>query len=102
MKTINESLKEAGFSDELLNAFNKLDYTDYQDDIIEDTCSDFNGSPIISSTTPQLNEHKQSCSSASAEGKQACIMPSTSRFAEGKAEYPPMHNIEFYISQTNI
>ncbi len=57
MKTINESLKEAGFSDELLNAFNKLDYTDYQDDIIEDTCSDFNGSPIISSTTPQLNEH---------------------------------------------
>ena len=50
--------------------------------------------------TPILNEHKQSCDSASAEGKRACIMPSVSKFAEGKAEYPPMHNGEFNTSQT--
>lgn len=50
--------------------------------------------------TPQLNEHKQSCDSASAEDKRTCIMPSDSKFAEGKQEYPPMHNGEFYVSQT--
>ena len=50
--------------------------------------------------TPQLNEHKQSCGSASVKDKLACIMPSDSKFAEGNAEYPPMHNGEFDISQT--
>ena len=35
--------------------------------------------------TPIHNEHKQSCGSASAEGKQ---------------EYPPMHKGEFDTSQT--
>ena len=50
--------------------------------------------------TPQLNEHKQSCDSASAEDKRTCIMPSDSKFAEGKQEYPPMHNGEFNTSQT--
>ena len=49
--------------------------------------------------TPILNEHKQSCGSASAEGKRACIMPRASKLAEGKAEYPPMHNGEFKVSQ---
>ena len=43
----------------------------------------------------QLNDHKQNCDLASAEGKSACIMPSDSNFAEGKAEYPPMHTNEF-------
>ena len=38
-----------------------------------------------------INDHKQGCGLASAEGKPACIMPSDSKFAEGKAEYPPMH-----------
>ena len=58
---------------------------------------------------PQLNEHKQSCDSASAEDKRACIMPSDSKFAKGKAKYPPMHNSEFnaspiviYISEDNV
>ena len=45
--------------------------------------------------TPQLNDHKQSCGLASAEGKPACIMPSDSKFAEGNAEYLPMHKGEF-------
>lgn len=49
---------------------------------------------------PQLNDHKQSCGLARAEGKPACIMPSDSKFAEGNAEYPPMHNGEFDTSQT--
>lgn len=44
--------------------------------------------------TPILNEHKQSCGSASAEDKRACIMPSPSKFAAGKTEYPPMHKGE--------
>ena len=48
----------------------------------------------------QLNDHKQNCDSASAKGKPACIMPSDSNFAASKAEYPPMHNGEFNISQT--
>ena len=58
--------------------------------------------------SPQLNEHKQSCGLASAEGKPACIMPSDSKFAEGNAEYPPMHNgesnaspIAIYTSEDN-
>ena len=50
--------------------------------------------------TPIHNEHKQSCGSASAEGKRACIMTSDSKFAAGKQEYPPMHKDEFDISQT--
>lgn len=44
--------------------------------------------------TPILDDHKQSCDLASAEGKSACIMPSDSKFAAGKTEYPPMHNEE--------
>ena len=58
---------------------------------------------------PQLNEHKQSCDSASAEDKRACIMPSDSKFAKGKAEYPPMHTAMFdaapiviYTSEDNV
>lgn len=54
----------------------------------------------MTTDTPQLNDHKQNCGSASAESKPDCIMPSASNFAEGKAEYPPMHNGEFDISQT--
>ena len=50
----------------------------------------------------QLNDHKQSCGLASAEGKPACIMPSDSKFAEGNAEYPPMHNGEFDTSPIAI
>lgn len=50
--------------------------------------------------TPILNDDKQSCGSASAEDKCACVMPSASKFAAGKAEYPPMHNSEFKVSQT--
>ena len=50
--------------------------------------------------TPQLNDHKQSCGSASVKDKHACIMPSDSKFAAGKAEYPPMHNGEFDTSPT--
>ena len=52
--------------------------------------------------TPTLNDHKQSCGSASAEGKPACIMPSDSKFAEGNAEYPPMHSGEFDTSPIAI
>ena len=52
--------------------------------------------------TPQLNDHKQSCGLASAEGKPACIMPSDSKFAEGNAEYPPMHSGEFDASPIAI
>ena len=48
----------------------------------------------------QLNDHKQNCGSASAESKPDCIMPSASNFAEGKAEYPPMHTTGFDASQT--
>ena len=50
--------------------------------------------------TPQLNDHKQSCGSASVKDKHACIMPSDSKFAAGKAESPPMHNGEFDTSPT--
>ena len=75
----------------------------------------------MTTDTPQLNEHKQNCDLASAEGKPACIMPSDSNFAAGKfctyskgpitmndniqlndhnkQESPPMHKVEFYISQ---
>lgn len=49
--------------------------------------------------TPQLNDHKQSCDSASAEDKRACIMPSDSKSATGKTEFPPMHNGDFNTSQ---
>ena len=52
--------------------------------------------------TPQLNEHKQSCDSASVKDKHACIMPSDSKFAAGKAEYPPMHSGEFDASPIMI
>lgn len=51
---------------------------------------------------PQLNEHKQSCDSASAEDKCACVMPSASKFAAGKAEYPPMHTCEHILNQTMV
>ena len=54
----------------------------------------------MTTETPIHNEHKQSCGSASAEDKRACVMPSASKFAAGKAEYPPMHNGEFDTSQT--
>ena len=50
--------------------------------------------------TPTLNDDKQSCGSASAEDKCACVMPSASKFATGKTEYLPMHNEEFNASQT--
>ena len=50
--------------------------------------------------TPILNDHKQSCDSASAEDKRTCIMPSDSKFAEGKQEHQSMHNGEFETSQT--
>ena len=50
--------------------------------------------------TPTLNDDKQSCGSASAEDKCACVMPSASKFAAGKAEYPPMHTAESDTSQT--
>ena len=46
----------------------------------------------------QLNDHKQNCDSASAKGKLACIMPSDSNFAKGKAEYPPIHTGESGVS----
>ena len=41
----------------------------------------------MTTDTPILNDHKQNCGSASAEGKPACVMPSDSNFAKGKAEY---------------
>ena len=50
--------------------------------------------------SPQLNDHKQNCGSASAESKPDCVMPSDSNFATGKTEYPLMHKGEFDISQT--
>ena len=53
----------------------------------------------MTTETPQLNDHKQSCGLASADGKPACIMPSDSKFAEGNAEYPPMHTGESNASQ---
>lgn len=56
----------------------------------------------MTTETPIHNEHKQSCGSASAEDKRACIMPSASKFAAGKAEYPPMHNEEQGVSQLII
>ena len=56
----------------------------------------------MTTDTPQLNDHKQSCGLASAEGKPACIMPSDSKFAEGNAEYSPMHNGEFDTSPIAI
>ena len=46
----------------------------------------------MTTDTPILNDHKQNCGSASAKDKLACIVPSASNFAEGKAEFPPMHN----------
>ena len=52
----------------------------------------------MTTDTPQLNDHKQNCGQARAEGKRACIMPSESNFAEGKQEYPPMHSGEFDAS----
>ena len=52
--------------------------------------------------TPILNEHKPSCGSASAEDKRTCIIPSASKFAAGKQEYPPMHNGEFDTSPIAI
>lgn len=52
----------------------------------------------MTTDTPQLNNHKQNCGQARAEGKRACIMPSESNFAEGKQEYPPMHSGEFDAS----
>ena len=54
----------------------------------------------MTTETQQLNEHKQSCDSASAESKPDCIMPSASNFAEGKAEYPPMQKGDFDTSPT--
>ena len=42
----------------------------------------------MTTETPILNDHKQSCDSASAEDKCACVMPSASKFAAGKAENP--------------
>ena len=63
----------------------------------------------MTTDTPQLNDHKQNCGQARAEGKRACIMPSESNFAEGKQEYPPMHSGEFdaspivmYTSEDNV
>ena len=56
----------------------------------------------MTTDTPQLNDHKQSCGLARAEGKPACIMPSDSKFAEGNAEYPPMHTGEFDTSPIAI
>ena len=54
----------------------------------------------MTTDTPQLNDHKQNCGSASAESKPDCIMPSASNFAEGKAEYSPMHTAETEAPQT--
>ena len=54
----------------------------------------------MTTETPQLNEDKQSCGSASAEGKQACILPNDSKFAKGNTEHPPMHKGAIDISQT--
>ena len=56
----------------------------------------------MTTETPILNDHKQSCGSASAEDKRAYIMPSDSKFTAGKQEYPPMHSGEFDISQIRL
>ena len=56
----------------------------------------------MTTETPIHNEHKQSCGSASAEDKRACIMPSPSKFAAGKTEYPPMHTVEHILNQTMV
>ena len=56
----------------------------------------------MTTETPRLNDHKQNCGSASAESKPDCIMPSASNFAEGKAEFPPMHTGEFDTSPIAI
>ena len=52
----------------------------------------------MTTETPILNDHKQSCDSASAEDKCACVIPSASKFNAGKAEFPPMHNGDFDVS----
>jgi hypothetical protein len=52
----------------------------------------------MTTETPILNDHKQNCDLASAEGKSAWIMPSDSNFAEGKTEYPPLHSGESGVS----
>ena len=54
----------------------------------------------MTADTPQLNDHKKNCGSASAEGKPTCVMPSDSNFAKGKAEFPPMHTRESGVSFT--
>lgn len=54
----------------------------------------------MTTDSPKLNDHKQNCGSASAESKPACVIPSDSNFAAGKAENLLMHNGEFDISQT--
>ena len=54
----------------------------------------------MTTDTPILNDHKQNCGSASAKDKLACIVPSASNFAEGKAEFPPMHTRESGVSFT--
>ena len=54
----------------------------------------------MTTDTPILNDHKQNCGSASAEGKPACVMPSDSNFTKGKAEFPPMHTRESGVSFT--
>lgn len=41
----------------------------------------------MTSETPILNNRRQNCGSASAKEQRACIMPSVSKLAEGKAEY---------------
>ena len=56
----------------------------------------------MTTDSPQLNDHKQNCGSASAESKPDCVMPSDSNFAAGKAEYPPMHKGEFDTSPIAI
>ena len=56
---------------------------------------------FMTTDTPQLNEHKQNCDSASAESKPACVMTSDSNFAKDKAEYSPMHTGKFEISPIN-
>ena len=56
----------------------------------------------MTTETPILNEHNQSCGSASVEDKRTCIMPSDSKFAAGKQEYPPMHKGESNASPIAI
>ena len=52
----------------------------------------------MTTDSPQLNDHKQNCGSASAESKPDRVIPSDSNFAESKAEYPPMHKGESGVS----